>query len=300
MTLEQLRIFLAVARVNHVTRAAETLGLSQSAVSAAIAALEARHGVTLFHRVGRRIEITQAGTALMDHAQAILRQVAAAEAALNDCSGRIAGPLRVQASQTVASYFLPPILVAFRSRHPEVSLSFADGNTATVAQAVISGDADLGLVEGLVHSPVLEVSPLVADRLAVLVGPDHPWAAGQALTKADLLAAAWVLRESGSGTRAAFDAALAAQGLDPRAINVLLELPSNEACLAAVGSGKAATAVSARAAAAHTVRGLLATAGYSFAPRWFAMLRHNDRAPGAAARAFIAMVREHAGDRPSG
>ena len=96
------------------------------------------------------------------------------------------------------------------------------------------------------------------------------------------------------------DAALAAQGLDPRAINVLLELPSNEACLAAVGSGKAATAVSARAAAAHTARGLLATAGYSFAPRWFAMLRHNDRAPGAAARAFIAMVREHAGDRPSG
>ncbi|AXC48454.1 LysR family transcriptional regulator [Paracoccus suum] len=294
MTIEQLRIFLEVARLSHVTRAAEVLGLTQSAVSAAIMALEARHGVALFHRVGRRIEITPAGTVLIDHARQILRQMAEAEAALNDSSGRIAGPLRVQASQTVASYFLPPVLVAYRSRYPDVLLGFADGNTASVAQAVADGEADLGVVEGLVLRPEIEVTPLISDRLAVLVGPRHPWADGRRLRKPDLQAASWVLREAGSGTRAAFDAALAAEGIDSAQLAVTLELPSNEACIAAVETGHAATAISERAAAAYLAQGLIIAAGHDFAPRWFTLLRHKDRAPGPTARAFMEMVRAYA------
>lgn len=298
MTLEQLRIFLEVARISHVTRAAETLGLTQSAVSAAIAALESRHAVALFHRVGRRIEITPAGLALVDHARAILRQVADAETALDDSTGRIAGPLRVQASQTVASYFLPPALVAFRAQHPQVDLRFSDGNTASVARAVAAGEADLGVVEGLVHDSGLEIRALVQDRLKVVIGANHPWAKGRTLSAGDLLSGAWVLRETGSGTRAAFDAALAAGGVDGGALNVLLELPSNEACLAAVQSGKAATIVSGRAAAPHIAQGIVAVASYRFEPRWFTLLRHKDRAPGPAARAFIAAVQAQAAAPP--
>ena len=172
---------------------------------------------------------------------------------------------------------------------PASAEALADGR---LQAAVLSGNRNF---PGRVH-PQLEAGFLASPPLVVafaLAGDVERDILRDDIAPGVRLADLWP-------TGAEIDAALAAQGLDPRAINVLLELPSNEACLAAVGSGKAATAVSARAAAAHTARGLLATAGYSFAPRWFAMLRHNDRAPGAAARAFIAMVREHAGDRPSG
>jgi DNA-binding transcriptional LysR family regulator len=114
MTLEQLRIFVEVASREHVTRAAEVLNLTQSAVSAAISALEMRHGVILFDRVGRRIALTEAGRLFVDEARGVLERARAAELALADLGGSAAGVLRIHASQTVASYWLPSRLVSAR------------------------------------------------------------------------------------------------------------------------------------------------------------------------------------------
>src|SRR4051812_21868181 len=108
MTLEQLRIFLAVAEREHVTRAAEALNLTQSAVSAAVRALEERHGIALFHRVGRRIELSEAGRIFRNEAERVLARAQAAELVLSELGGARRGTLAVQASQTVASYWLPP------------------------------------------------------------------------------------------------------------------------------------------------------------------------------------------------
>src|SRR5271167_5216874 len=107
MTLEQLRIFIAVAERQHVTRAAEALTLAQSAASHAIAALEARHDTKLFDRVGRRIELTEAGQAFLTQARYVLAQVEHAEFVLNEFGSLKRGTLKVQASQTIASYWLP-------------------------------------------------------------------------------------------------------------------------------------------------------------------------------------------------
>ncbi|MGA7972648.1 MAG: LysR family transcriptional regulator, partial [Pseudolabrys sp.] len=106
MTLEQLRIFVAVAACEHVTRAAESLRLTQSAVSAAISALESRYNVSLFDRVGRRIELNESGRLFLGEARAVLARAAAAELALSEMSGLKRGTLSVYASQTIASYWL--------------------------------------------------------------------------------------------------------------------------------------------------------------------------------------------------
>ena len=117
-----------MAERQHVTRAAEALNLAQSAASAAIAALEARHGAKLFHRVGRGIVLTEAGTLFLGEARAVLARAEAAELVLSELGGLKRGTLSVQASQTIASYWLPRYLVAFRRAHPGIVKSMAPGH----------------------------------------------------------------------------------------------------------------------------------------------------------------------------
>ncbi len=170
MTLEQLRIFVAVAERQHVTRAAEALNLAQSAASAAIAALETRHGTRLFHRVGRGIELTEAGRIFLDEAKAVLARAEAAELTLAELGGLKRGTLAVQASQTIASYWLPRHLVAFRRAFPEIEIRLGVGNTAEAAMAVREGAAELGFVEGAVDDPALSSVTVARDQLELVVG----------------------------------------------------------------------------------------------------------------------------------
>src|SRR5258708_31386791 len=147
MTLEQLRIFVGVAERGHMARAAAALGLTQSAVSAAIAALERRYDVRLFNRVGRGIELSQAGEILLPDALAMLRRAEAAVSALQDVAGLRRGRLVLAASQTVAAYWLPARMARFAQVHPGVNLRMITGNTAQVAEAVLAGLAALGFVQ---------------------------------------------------------------------------------------------------------------------------------------------------------
>jgi len=237
MTLDQLRVFVAVADRQHVTRAAEALNLAQSAASASIAALEARHGTKLFNRVGRRIELTEAGSVFLTEARAVLARAEAAELVLSELAGLKRGTLAVQASQTIASYWLPRHLVAFRRTYPGIQIRLTVGNTAQVTRAVHDGVAELGFVEGLVDDPLLISQRVGRDQLVVVVGPAHPWAESGDLRPDQLVDSEWVLREPGSGTRAMFEAALEGFGIHPDRLHVVLELSSNEAVRAAVEQG---------------------------------------------------------------
>lgn len=290
MTLEQLRIFAAVAERQHVTRAAEALNMAQSAVSAAVAALEGRHGVKLFHRVGRGIELTEAGTLFLAEAHAVLARSEAAELVLAELGGLMRGTLRVMASKTVASYWLPRHLVAFRRAHPGITLSMAIGNTAEVALAVLAGTAEIGFVEGKVEASLLHQRVVAQDRLVIVTAPDHPWAGCSHLAPQDLLEAEWVLREGGSGTRSAFEEAVAAAGLDPASLRITLTLPSNEAVRAAVESGLGATALSASVAAPSLEAELLRQAPFSLPDRPFSALWHAERHRSQAASTLLDMI----------
>ncbi len=291
MTLDQLRIFVAVAERQHVTRAAEALDLAQSAASAAIAALERRHGARLFHRVGRGIELTEAGALFLTEARAVLARAEAAELVLSELGGLKRGRLLVQASQTIAGYWLPRHLVAFRRTHPGVAIALGVGNTAQVAAAVHEGAAELGFVEGTVEDPALESRVVARDQLVIVVGPEHDWARSGGAVRPDQLAGSdWVLREPGSGTRSVFEAALTGFGLPPSSLRVVLELPSNESVRAAVEAGMGATAISASAAAPSLEAGLLHAVGLRLPERAFRVLRHRQRHHSRAADALLAVL----------
>ncbi len=286
MTLEQLKVFVAVAEREHVTAAARDLHLTQSAVSNAVAALEERHAVRLFDRVGRGIVLNENGRQFLGEARAVLARAGLADAMLADLSGLRRGRLAVFASQTIAGYWLPERLVGFHARHPAVELDVQVGNTREVAQAVLDGVAELGFVEGGTDHPLLDGRDVGQDRLVVLVPWAHPWAGATALRCEDLQRASWVMREQGSGTRSSLEQALAALGCDVATLPVTMTLPTNEAVLHAVESGAGAAGLSEHVARGSRDSGRLVAAALELPSRSFGMLWHRERHRTRAAATF--------------
>ena len=180
----------------------------------------------------------------------------------------------MHASQTIASYFLPQVLVQFHARFPGIELVVAVGNTAQVARAVVQGDAELGFIEGPVNDPLLAVERVGQDEMIIVVAPRHAWAGKASLSRDELLAENWVLREDGSGTRAIFAEALASLGVDPAKLRIAIALPSNEAVRAAVEAGAGATALSARVCAQSIAAGRLVRVETRLPKREFNAVQH--------------------------
>jgi len=290
VTLEQLRIFVAVATELHMTRAAETLGMTQSAASAAVAALEARHAIKLFDRVGRGIELSEAGRAFLPEAREVLARAEQAIRSLDDLAGLRRGVVAIHASQTIASYWLPKRVVQFRQAYPQIEVKVAIGNTAQVTKSVVEGDVELGFIEGAINEPSLERTRVGFDRLVIVAAPDHPWANGRPVAAGDLWRGPWVLREPGSGTRSEFEHAVEQSGTPADVLNVALELPSNESVVGAVLGGGLVTAISELVVAPLLKIGSLNRVAFDLPRRTLELLRHRERHKSRAAEAFVEML----------
>jgi DNA-binding transcriptional LysR family regulator len=286
MTLEQLRVFVAVAEALHVTRAAEQLHMTQSAASASIATLESRYETKLFNRVGRGIELTREGALFLPEARALLQRAAAAELALGELSGHLRGEMRVAASQTVVNEWLPGRVVAFHARYPEVKVQLIPCNTEQAARAVLEGSADLGVVEGALDAGPFVLQEVPGDRLVLVLPKDHALAGRAGVNPAMLREARWVMRERGSGTRRLLESALGAWGVAATELNVVIEMPSNESVLAAVEAGAGISAVSELAAR----RSGLPTIDLDLPRRRYTVLRHGERTPNRAQQALIDLL----------
>jgi DNA-binding transcriptional LysR family regulator len=294
MTLEQLRIFAAVAEHQHVTRAAKFLNMTQSAVSAAVLALERRHGVALFDRVGRSIILNQTGRVFLERAQRVLVEARAAEAALDDLAGLSRGELCVMASLTIAAYWLPRHLAVFHSRYPGIKFDISIGNTEAVANAAEAGLVEIGLVEGKVDRAALSSSAVATDEMVIVAAPDHSLAGVRRLTGAHLQEAAWVLREPGSGTRLAFEAMATDMHLKTNCLDVVMTLPSNEAVLGTVEAGLGLTLTSRSAAKAELAAKSLVELALPPRLRPFFLLRHKERFRSKVGNAFEKLLRSEA------
>ncbi|OKH37488.1 LysR family transcriptional regulator [Calothrix sp. HK-06] len=247
MTLDQLKIFLAVAEHMHFTRASEALYISQPAVSGAIQGLEEEYRVKLFHRVNRHIEITEAGKLLQVEAQKILDQVALAERGLRELNNLQRGELRLGTSLTIGNYWLPDYISRFKRQYPGIQVNCTLGNTEVISASTVSGLFDLGLVEGEVkHTDAcnLEEKIVANDRLVIVVGKTHPWYERGSIYLDELVTTDWVMRESGSGTRQRFEQALKQWGIEISKLNSILEFTSGEMVKAAVENGVGASALS--------------------------------------------------------
>jgi len=297
MTLDQLQIFIAVAEREHVTRAASALGLAPPSVSAAVASLEREFGTKLFHRVGRGILVTEGGKLLLDEARALISRADAVKLAMREFTGLSRGRLQIKASQTIASHFLPPRLVDFHQTYPGVALVVSVGNSTEVVNAIISGAVELGFVEDPeeeLQDPRLAIEPIARDDLTMVVGASHPWARKEELKADDLEAGNWVAREDGSGTRAAFIKALDGLGVPYGNLNIAIELPSNEAVLAAVLAGAGAAVLSVRVCADAMKAGTLTRLPVSLTPRAFFAVQHADRYRSRAVSALLEILSHEA------
>jgi DNA-binding transcriptional LysR family regulator len=292
MTLDQLRIFIEVAERGHVTRAAEALGMSQSAASAAIAALESSYEIKLFDRVGRGIQLTEVGRIFQREARAVLDRASMARSVLQDLAGGPVGPVSIAASQTIATYWLPRRLADFHNANPGVRLNVVIGNTQDVETAVVEGKANVGLVEGPTQHPALTRQRIDQDQLVLVIASNYPPLPLNGSGRLDLRSITWVIREAGSGTRRALEDLAGHEGLSLDNLNISLVLPSNEAVREAIEAGAGATVISRHVVASAIAAGTLSAVPVDLPPREYALLRHRDRHETVAQQTLVARLTE--------
>jgi DNA-binding transcriptional LysR family regulator len=305
MNLDQLVVFLSVARHLHFSRAADELHLTQPAVSASVARLESSYGVALFHRIGRRVKLTDAGRFLQVEGQRLLERVDLLERGLMDFHALRQGELQLGASFTVGNYWLPTYLQAFHERYPGVALHCTLANAAQILEGTAEGRFDLGFVSGVSDAELaleggsdLVLEQVGSERLQLVVGPGHPWFGRASLEPAQLRQARWVMREAGSGSQRMLMQWLAAGGLTPEDLEVSLVLTSSEMVKAVVSTGTAVAALPGTMVAQDMALGQLwplqinGLAGGA-QPIW--MLKHPQRYQSQVLTAFEAAFRPPTG-----
>ena len=231
-TIRQLQIFLAVAKYENISRAAQSLHMSQSAASEALLNLEHSYEVRLFDRVSNKLSLNAIGRTLRKEAENLLAHCESFEQTLQDHTE--VGHIKVGASFTIGNHLATRYLAGYLANYPEADVQLDIANTPDVVARVLNFDVDIGMVEGEVHHRELELIPWREDELVVFCAADHPLAGKKSLTNKDIREALWILREPDSGARQTFDRALA--GLLPD-LNIYLEFKHNEAIKNAVESG---------------------------------------------------------------
>jgi DNA-binding transcriptional LysR family regulator len=294
MDFPRLTVFLAVARQLNFHRAAETLHLSQPAVSRHIQRLEAELGLALFERRGNRVALTEAGRRLQDYGQRVARLTDEVRRELVELQGLQRGKLRIGASTTPGLYLLPERLAHFRRDHPGIEASLEIGNSAEVSRRVAGGELDLGFVGALPDQGGLQVQAFAEDEVVLITPPGrrfaHPLAsASVAAVLAPFAGEPWILREPGSGTREVALAGLARLGVTPAHT---MELAGCEAVKRAVAAGLGVGFVSRHAIAlevGHRLVSIVDEPRLRFRRALYLVTRKDAR-PSPAALAFTAQV----------
>ncbi len=228
-TLRQLEVFLAIAKAGNMTRAAQQLGMSQSAASSALKDLETQANVQLFDRIGKRLHLNDDGSRLVPQAEGLLAQAEEVQQSLRGAEE--VGKISIGATLTIANFLAVQMIARYFQKHDGAPVALEIYNTEHVVEKVLNFELDLGMIEGEAHNPQLQIIPWRDDELNLFCSPDHPLAAKGCITDEDLLSAKWILREQGSGTRQTFNRAMV--GLLPE-MQIILELRGTEAIRQAV------------------------------------------------------------------
>ncbi len=286
-TLRQLEVFLAVASQESVSRAAESLAMSQSAVSGALADLERQFDIQLFERLGKRLQLSGLGRSLRAQAEALHEQAREFESQL--ASHDAVGRLRVGATLSIGNHLLVPEIVRFMREHPGARVTLDVANTAEIARRVLNFEIDIGLVEGELQEPELEVSRWRPDELTVFCAPDHTLAKRASLSDRDLIETLWIVREPGSGTRQAFERAMHGILSD---LHIVLELQHTEAIKGAVQAGLGLGCVSRVALEDEFRYGTLVPCQVPQRDfhRWFYTVMHHRKYQSAAVLGFLKQI----------
>lgn len=231
-TLRQLHVFDAVSRHLSYSRAAESLHLTQPAVSMQIKQLEETAGVPLFEQLGKKVFLTEVGREFQHYCRNVLQQLAEAESMLEDFKG-MRGSLSICVAST-ASYFTPYLLAEFCRRHPETHVSLSVTNREIVLQRLTSNEMDMAIMGRPPENLDLDATPFMENRLAIIAPVDHPLAHAHDIPLSRLAEETFLVREQGSGTRITVERFFAERGI---VLTAGTEMSTNEAIKQAVQAG---------------------------------------------------------------
>lgn len=289
-TLRQLQLLVAVARARSFTRAAREVHLTQPAVSMQLRALERIAGHPLLERGRGPLRLTAAGEALLSHAQRILAELHDAEEALAALGGLRRGRLTIAVVST-AKYFAPKLLARFLRGHPGLELRLLVNNRAETIRLLAEDEVDLALTGTTPHELPLEARPFARHPLVVVVAPDHPLAGRRRVAPAELSGETFLVREPGSGTRAAMERFLRAARVHPGRTT---EMHSNETIKQAAMAGMGVAFLSGHAVGLELATGALGVLPVDGLPvfREWNVVHRAGKVLSPAAAAFRAFVLE--------
>lgn len=284
-TLQQLRLFEAVARHKSFTRAAEEINLSQPAVSIQVKRLEENVGLPIFEQVGKRITLTEAGKELYSASKDVLGRLAELDVAIDSLSGEVGGALRVTAV-TSAKYFLPHLLGAFLRRYPAVEPKLMVANRSSLLERIGDNEDDLYVMGHVPEDLDVAEYPFLENIISVVASPNHPLANKRKISLKQLTEERFLVRESGSGNRKVVEELFEKEGLS---INPYMELGSAEAIKQGVMAGLGISALSLHNLRLEIAAGqvvVLKVEGFPLRRRWNVVHR-KDKNLSPAATSFV-------------
>ena len=239
-TLDQLRILKAIVDEGSFKKAADSLFVTQPAVSLQVQNLEKQLEIAIFDRGGRKAQLTEAGKLLLNYCEKILGECQETCKAIEDLNNLKGGTLVVGASQTTGTYLMPKMIGLFRQKYPEVSVQLQIHSTRRTGWSVANGQIDLAIIGGQLPIELnesLEIIPFSTDELALVLPTHHSLAKSKQLTKEDLYSLDFITLDKQSTTRKVLDQLLSSSGLDVQRLHIEMELNSLEAIKNAVQSG---------------------------------------------------------------
>lgn len=291
MNINQLRAFVSIVEKGTFSAAARSMGVSQPAVSLQIQALEEFVGVELLDRRTKKVQLTEAGKVFYPSALQIVTQIDNVQHQLEELGDSVKGRLAVGGSTIPGEYVLPKLLGRFKREFPDVSITLKIGDTNEIAEQVISGELQVGLIGAKFSSGQLTSRPFLHDELVFITPSDHELAKQRAVTLEDLRSADFIIRERGSGTRQTIEGFLTTHGMSFDDFNVVMELGSTEAVVNAVSAGLGVSIVSKWAAERSLKLGELVTVkipGFSFMRDLYLVV--SKHVPTRSAGAFLSFI----------
>jgi len=286
--LRQLEIFAKVAELGSFSRAAEALSLTQPTVSEHIRTLEVELGVRLLDRLGRGAAVTPAGQLLLTYAMRLLALAREARQAMDGFLGRMSGELLIGASTIPGEYILPAMVGRFKEKFPQISITLLIGDSQAAVDWVGEGRAELAVVGARLGHRGVEYRELAADDIVVVIPAAHRWLGRTHVSVDELRAEPLLLRERGSGTRAALERALTDAQLSLGTFRVVGEMGSTQAIKQAVKAGVGVSVISGRAVEEERRSGVLGCVRVADLPiaRSFYVATHKERSRSPLAEAF--------------
>ena len=296
MTIRHMVIFRSVCENGYnSTKAAEALHMTQPAVSLAIKELEQYYGVHLFDRIGRRLQITDAGKHFLQYAIHISDLFSDMETRMRDWDSK--GILRIGASITIGSQFLPGYVKAFTHICPGIDVRVTIEQSEHLEQRILSNELDCALIEGVAHDSNIVSESYMKDHLSVICGVEKGWPQGKSISVEEFQKQRFLLREKGSGTREVFDRVTAQAGIH---VIPVWEAMSTTALVNAVINGLGIAVLPHRMVLPALRQGLIHTVrveGLSFS-RYFQIIHHKDKFLTISAKRFIALCKDYENDYP--